>query len=104
MYALIKTGGKQFKVTEGQLLKVEKISAEVGKLYSIDAVLSVIDGAKVIIGTPLVKGAVVNTTVVSHGRGDKVKIFKMNRRKHYKKSQGHRQSFTEIKIDKITVK
>lgn len=104
MYALIKTGGKQFKVTEGQLLKVEKISAEVGKSYSIDAVLSVIDGAKVIIGTPLVKGAVVNTTVVSHGRGDKVKIFKMNRRKHYKKSQGHRQSFTEIKIDKITVK
>ena len=104
MYALIKTGGKQFKVTEGQLLKVEKISAEVGKPHSIDAVLSVIDGAKVIIGTPLVKGAVVNTTVVSHGRGDKVKIFKMNRRKHYKKSQGHRQSFTEIKIDKITVK
>ena len=104
MYALIKTGGKQFKVTEGQLLKVEKISAEVGKPYRIDAVLSVIDGAKVIIGTPLVKGAVVNTTVVSHGRGDKVKIFKMNRRKHYKKSQGHRQSFTEIKIDKITVK
>lgn len=104
MYALIKTGGKQFKVTEGQLLKVEKISAEVGNSYSIDAVLSVIDGAKVIIGTPLVKGAVVNTTVVSHGRGDKVKIFKMNRRKHYKKSQGHRQSFTEIKIDKITVK
>ena len=104
MYALIKTGGKQFKVTEGQLLKVEKISAEVGKLYSIDAVLSVIDGEKVSIGTPLVKGAVVITTVVSHGRGDKVKIFKMNRRKHYKKSQGHRQSFTEIKIDKITVK
>ena len=104
MYALIKTGGKQFKVTEGQLLKVEKISAEVGKPYSIDAVLSVIDGEKVSIGTPLVKGAVVITTVVSHGRGDKVKIFKMNRRKHYKKSQGHRQSFTEIKIDKITVK
>jgi large subunit ribosomal protein L21 len=71
MYALIKTGGKQFKVTEGQLLKVEKISAEVGKPYSIDAVLSVIDGEKVIIGTPLVKGAVVNTTVVSHGRDRK---------------------------------
>jgi large subunit ribosomal protein L21 len=104
MYALIKTGGKQFKVSEGQLLKVEKLSAEVGKSYSIDNVLSVIDGEKVTIGTPLVKGAVVTTTVVSHGRGDKVKIFKMNRRKHYKKSQGHRQSFTEIKIDKITVK
>jgi large subunit ribosomal protein L21 len=104
MYALIKTGGKQFKVSEGQLLKVEKLSAEGGKPYSIDNVLSVIDGEKVTIGTPLVKGAVVNTTVVSHGRGDKVKIFKMNRRKHYKKSQGHRQSFTEIKIDKITVK
>ena len=104
MYALIKTGGKQFKVSEGQLLKVEKLSAEVGKPYSIDNVLSVIDGEKVTIGTPLVKGAVVTSTVVSHGRGDKVKIFKMNRRKHYKKSQGHSQSFTEIKIDKITVK
>ena len=84
MYALIKTGGKQFKVSEGQLLKVEKLSAEVGKSFSIDNVLSVIDGEKVTIGTPLVKGAVVTTTVVSHGRGDKVKIFKMNRRKHYK--------------------
>jgi large subunit ribosomal protein L21 len=104
MYALIKTGGKQFKVTEGQLLKVEKLSAEVGKTYNIDDGLSVIDGEKVTIGTPLVKGAVVNTTIVSHGRGEKVKIFKMNRRKHYKKSQGHRQSFTEIKIDKIIVK
>jgi len=104
MYALIKTGGKQFKVSEGQLLKVEKLSAEVGKAYNIDNVLSVIDGEKVTIGTPLVKGAVVNTTVVSHGRGEKVKIFKMNRRKHYKKSQGHRQSFTKIKIDKIIVK
>ena len=104
MYALIKTGGKQFKVTEGQLLKVEKLNAEVGKAHNIDDVLSIVDGEKVTVGTPLVKGAVVNTTVVSHGRGEKVHIFKMNRRKHYKKSQGHRQSFTEIKIDKITIK
>lgn len=104
MYALIKTGGKQFKVTEGQLLKVEKLNAEVGKAHNIDDVLSIVDGEKVTIGTPIVKGAVVSTTVVSHGRGNKVHIFKMNRRKHYKKSQGHRQSFTEIKIDKITVK
>jgi large subunit ribosomal protein L21 len=67
-------------------------------------VLSVIDGDKVTIGTPIVKGASVDATVVSHGRGDKVIIFKMNRRKHYRKTQGHRQSFTELKINKIAVK
>ena len=66
--------------------------------------LTLVDGEKVTIGTPLVKGATVDVTVLAHGRGDKVKIFKMNRRKHYRKSQGHRQSFTEIKVDKIAVK
>ena len=104
MYAVIKTGGKQFKVSEGDTLKVEKIATEIGKTFSVNTVLTLVDGENVKIGTPIVAGAIVNATVVSHGRGDKVKIFKMNRRKHYKKSQGHRQSFTEIKIDKITVK
>ena len=66
--------------------------------------LTLVDGEKFTIGTPLVKGATVDVTVLAHGRGDKVKIFKMNRRKHYRKSQGHRQSFTEIKVDKIAVK
>lgn len=104
MYAVIKTGGKQFKVTEGDTLKVEKLSTEVGKVLNLNSVLTLVDGDKVTIGTPIVKGASVDATVISHGRGDKVKIFKMNRRKGYRKSQGHRQSFTEIKIDKIAVK
>ena len=104
MYAVIKTGGKQFKVLEGLTLKVEKLTTEVGKQLSINNVLTLVDGEKVTIGTPLVKGATVDVTVLAHGRGDKVKIFKMNRRKHYRKSQGHRQSFTEIKVDKIAVK
>jgi len=104
MYAVIKTGGKQFKVTEGDTLKVEKLSTEVGKALNLNSVLTLVDGDKVTIGTPTVKGASVDATVISHGKGDKVKIFKMNRRKGYRKSQGHRQSFTEIKIDKIAVK
>jgi large subunit ribosomal protein L21 len=104
MYAVIKTGGKQFKVTEGDTLKVEKLSTEVGKALNLNSVLTLVDGGKVTIGTPVVKGASVDATVISHGKGDKVKIFKMNRRKGYRKSQGHRQSFTEIKIDKIAVK
>ena len=104
MYAVIKTGGKQFKVTEGDTLTVEKLSTEVGKVLNLNSVLTLVDGDKVKIGTPVVKGASVDATVISHGKGDKVKIFKMNRRKGYRKSQGHRQSFTEIKIDKIAVK
>ena len=104
MYAVIKTGGKQFKVTEGDTLKVEKLSTEVGKALNLNSVLTLVDGDKVTIGTPIVKGASVDATVISHGKRDKVKIFKMNRRKGYRKSQGHRQSFTEIKIDKIAVK
>ena len=104
MYALIKTGGKQFKVTEGDTLKVEKLSTEVGKAFNISSVLTLVDGDKVTIGKPVVKGASVDATIISHGKGDKVKIFKMNRRKGYRKSQGHRQTFTEIKIDKIAVK
>ena len=104
MYAVIKTGGKQFKVTEGDTLKVEKLSTEVGKALNLNSVLTLVDGDKVTIGKPMIKGASIDATVISHGRRDKVKIFKMNRRKGYRKSQGHRQSFTEIKIDKIAVK
>ena len=104
MYAVIKTGGKQFKVTEGDTLKVEKLSTEVGKALNLNSVLTLVDGDNVTIGTPIIKDASVDATVVSHGKGDKVKIFKMNRRKGYRKSQGHRQTYTEIKIDKIAVK
>ncbi len=104
MYAVIKTGGKQYKVAAGDKLKVEKLTGDVGSTVVIDKVLLIADGETTTIGAPLVAGAKVNATVVSHGRGDKVMIFKMRRRKHYRKTQGHRQSFTEIQIDTISAK
>ena len=104
MYAVIKTGGKQYKVAAGDKLKVEKLEGDVGCKVVIDKVLLIADGEKTTIGAPLVAGAKVNSTVVSHGRGDKVMIFKFRRRKHYRKTQGHRQSFTEIQIDTIATK
>jgi large subunit ribosomal protein L21 len=101
MYAVIKTGGKQYKVAPGEKLKVELIPADVGAQIVLDQVLLVGDGSNVRLGQPIVAGATVNATVLAHGRGDKVKIFKMRRRKHYQKHQGHRQGFTELKIDGI---
>ena len=104
MYAVIKTGGKQYRVVPGERLKVEKLETEVGGTVTLNQVLMVSDGDKTTIGSPIVKGASVKATVGSHGRGDKVMIFKMRRRKHYRKTQGHRQSFTEIKIEAIAAK
>jgi large subunit ribosomal protein L21 len=101
MYAVIKTGGKQYRVNAGERIKVEKLVAEVGDTVTLDQILMVSDGEKTTIGSPIIKGATVKATVVSHGRGDKVMIFKFRRRKHYRKTQGHRQSFTEIKIEAI---
>jgi large subunit ribosomal protein L21 len=101
MYAVIKTGGKQYRVSAGQKLKVEQIPAEVGAEVTLDQVLMVGEGESVKVGAPLVAGATVKCTVVSHGRHDKVKIFKMRRRKHYQKHQGHRQNYTELRIDSI---
>jgi large subunit ribosomal protein L21 len=101
MYAVIKTGGKQYRVASGERLKVEKLVADVGAQVTIDDVLAVGEGDSLRIGTPQVAGATVTCTIVSHGRGDKVRIFKMRRRKHYRKSQGHRQAFTEIQITSI---
>jgi large subunit ribosomal protein L21 len=101
MYAVIKTGGKQYRVTPGLRLKVEKLETEVGGNVTIDQVLMVADGDDVKIGAPLIIGAQVQAKVLSHGRGDKVMIFKFRRRKHYRKTQGHRQSYTEIQIEKI---
>jgi large subunit ribosomal protein L21 len=103
MYAVIKTGGKQYRVSSGEKVKVEQLAAEVGSEITIDTVLMVADGDKVSIGTPLVKGAKVSATVVNHGRGDKVRIFKMRRRKQSMKHQGHRQNFTEIQVNEILV-
>ena len=101
MYAVIKTGGKQYKVVAGEKLKVEQIPADVGAEVTLDQVLMVGEGESVKIGAPLVSGASVKATVVSHGRHDKIRIFKMRRRKHYQKHQGHRQNFTELRIDAI---
>jgi large subunit ribosomal protein L21 len=101
MYAVIKSGGKQYRVESGAQLRVESLVADVGRAVSFEEVLLVGSGDTVKVGAPLVSGAKVKATVVSHGRGDKVKIFKMRRRKHYQKTQGHRQNYTEVRIDDI---
>ena len=101
MYAVIKTGGKQYRVVVGERIKVEKLVGEVGATVTLDQILMLADGEKVTIGSPIVQGASIQATVLSHGRGDKVMIFKFRRRKHYRKTQGHRQSYTEIQIGSI---
>jgi large subunit ribosomal protein L21 len=101
MYAVIKTGGKQYRVTVGQKLKVEQIPADIGAEITLDQVLMTGEGESVKIGNPLVAGATVKCTVVSHGRYDKIRIFKMRRRKHYQKHQGHRQNYTELRVDSV---
>jgi large subunit ribosomal protein L21 len=101
MYAVIKTGGKQYKVAAGEKIKIEQIAADVGQEITIDQVLAVGSGTELKVGTPLVAGASVMATVVAQGKHDKVRIFKMRRRKHYQKRQGHRQTFTEIEISAV---
>ncbi len=101
MYAVIKTGGKQYKVAAGEKIKIEQIAADVGQEITIDQVLAIGGGTDLKVGTPLVTGASVVATVVAHGRHDKVRIFKMRRRKHYQKRQGHRQNYTEIQIGAV---
>jgi large subunit ribosomal protein L21 len=101
MYAVIKTGGKQYRVAAGEKLKVEQIPADIGQDIILDQVLMVGEGAAVTVGAPLVAGASVKAKVLAHGRADKVKIFKLRRRKHYQKHQGHRQNYTEIEISAI---
>lgn len=102
MYAVIKTGGKQYRVAQGETLKIESVAGDVGSAIVLDKVLMVGNGDKVNVGKPMISGASVKATIVSHGRHDKVKIFKMKRRKHYQKHQGHRQNYTEIRIDGIS--
>jgi len=101
MYAVIKTGGKQYRVAAGEKLKVEQIPADIGQELTLSEVFAVGSGDAVRLGAPLVEGASVKAVVVSHGRHDKVRIFKMRRRKHYQKRQGHRQNYTEIRIEEI---
>ena len=102
MYAVIKTGGKQYRIQVGEKLKVEQLKVENGSELIIDQVLMVADGDKISMGTPLIKGATVSATVLGQGRHDKILIFKMRRRKHYQKHQGHRQNYTEIQITGIS--
>ena len=101
MYAVITTGGKQYRVAAGEKIKVEQIAADVGQEIVFDQVLAVGNGAELVVGSPLVAGAQVVATVVAHGKHDKVRIFKMRRRKHYQKRQGHRQGYTELEIGAI---
>lgn len=102
MYAVIKTGGKQYRVSEGDQIKIEKLEGDIGTEVVFDEVLMVGEGESVKIGTPTVDGGQVKAEVAAQGRGDKVHIIKHNRRKHHHKEQGHRQYFTEVKITQIT--
>ena len=102
MYAVIQTGGKQYRVSEGATLKVEKLNADEGAAVELDKVLLVADGDDVKVGAPYVEGGKVTATVKSHGRGKKVNIIKFRRRKHHMKRQGHRQWYTELEITGIS--
>jgi large subunit ribosomal protein L21 len=100
-YAIIQSGGKQFRVAQGEVVRLPAIAAKVGEEVELD-VLAKGDAQSIDIGSPLVEGARVSATVVEHGRGEKVIVFKKKRRKQYKKKHGHRQDFTAVKIDSIT--
>ena len=102
MYAVIKSGGKQHRVEEGEQLKLEKIEAATGEAIEFDEVLMVGSGSDVKIGAPLVEGGKVTAEVVAHGRNEKIRIVKFNRRKHHRKETGHRQWYTEVKITAIS--
>ncbi len=102
MYAVIKTGGKQYRISQGETLKIETVAGDVGSAIVLDKVLMIGNGDTISVGKPLLAGATVTATIVSNGRGDKIRIFKMRRRKHYQKHQGHRQNYTEIRIDGIS--
>lgn len=101
MYAIIETGGKQYRVAEGQTLKIEKLEVEAGHTVDFDRVLMVGEGESARVGAPLVDGAKVVAEVLKHGRADKIRIIKFRRRKHHMKRQGHRQYYTQVKITKI---
>lgn len=101
MYAVIASGGKQYRVSEGQLLKLETLPAEVGGIVEFDKVMLIADGDNVKVGAPLIDGATVTAEVVEHGRGEKVRILKFRRRKHHMKRMGHRQNYTQVKITSI---
>jgi large subunit ribosomal protein L21 len=98
MYAVVRTGGKQYRVSAGEKLRIEQVPADIGADLVLDEVLLVANGEDITLGTPLVSGASVRARVLGHVRGEKIRIFKLRRRKHYRKTQGHRQNYTEIEI------
>jgi large subunit ribosomal protein L21 len=100
-YAVIVTGGKQFRVSPGSVVRVPSMQAEVGQTIEFDQVLAVNNDSEIKVGAPLVTGAVVKATVLKHGRGEKIIVFKFKRRKQYKRKQGHRQGFTAIRIESV---
>ena len=102
MYAVIESGGKQHRVEPGEVLRLEKLDASEGETVNFDKVMMIGEGENIQIGTPFVDGGAATAEVVSHGRGDKVTIIKMRRRKHYRRQAGHRQYFTEVKIKDIS--
>ena len=101
MYAVIKTGGKQYRVSAGDVLRVETLSAEEGAIWTFDQVMMISDGDDLNIGTPIIEGAKVEAQIRSHGRAKKIEIIKFRRRKHHQKRTGHRQNYTEICIQSI---
>ncbi len=101
MYAVIKTGGKQYRVANGETLKIESLAGDVGSTVAFDQVLMVGEGESIKVGVPIVDGGSVKAEILAHGRGDKIRIVKHRRRKHYHKEQGHRQNFTQVKITEI---
>ena len=103
MNAIIVTGGKQYKVSEGDVVFIEKLDQNAGDTVKFDQVLAVIDGEKATFGTPVVEGASVEATVEKNGKGKKIRIFKYNAKKGYRKRQGHRQPYTKVTINKISV-
>ena len=103
MHAIIETGGKQYKVAEGDTLFIEKLPVEAGEAVPFDKVLAVIDGDNVTVGTPVVEGAKVDASVVKNGKGKKIIVFKYKPKKGYRRKQGHRQPYTKVTIGKISV-
>lgn len=103
MYAIIETGGKQFKVQEGDVIKVEKLNAAAGETVEITKVLAVINDDKVVVGKPVVEGAKAVLKVLDHGKGDKILVFRYKPKKNYRKMQGHRQPYSQVLVEKILV-
>jgi len=103
MYAVLSTGGKQYKVEAGEILRIEKISGAVGETVAFDKILMFSDGENVRVGTPLLEGIAVSGHIVQQEKAKKILVFKSKRRKNYRRKQGHRQPFTAVKIDSITV-